>query len=255
LDDNKTINDYGIKENDILIITGVKQKQKDTLDEKSPKKDKKEMAVEYMNEHNILKGMGYDNIELITASLNLAKGDINLAIEYINGGFSLRSDTYNDQENPNNNSQEENKNAENQFDFSLQNIASIVKVLNKKNPDQTEKFLQSIQENDPEIITLIEENEEEFRTLISSKVNQGDIDVYNNFLRSQGIDTENNINNVINTEENNNSNEENKENLDINSNANNNNSIKLNKEEYEAVKRLQALGFSEIESCQAFFCF
>ena len=95
--------------------------------------------------------------------------------------------------------------------------ASIIKVLCMNNPEKLPSILNTLKEHSPGLIDLIKQYEADFKNLLISPVTQEDITIFQQIhRRPQGPQ------------------------------------IRLTKEESDAVKRLQELGFSQAEAVQAF---
>ena len=97
LDDNKTLEDYQIKEENIIIMMNTKPKQKTNNQsigeikvpsrkrEEPPKNEEEKPNIYDSVQVNQLLEMGYDK-EQVKKALNAAHGDIQLAIEFLSTG-------------------------------------------------------------------------------------------------------------------------------------------------------------------------
>ena len=266
LENSLSLFDYGIKEDNVLIMMNLKPKViskivEEVKDVKNTETKKKSIeSFSYPIETKVLVEMGF-SIEQAQLSLEASKGDINLAIEFIEKGLSdnnkeLIGEKEEEHEEEHEEELEEEHEEEHDEDDQqeetpikvLENIASIVKFLSKNDPNEIQNVLISLNQHHPEMIDLITENEAEFNKLVSKPVNDEDIRAYKRF---QGEDLNN---------ETENSKEENKEDIknvedDDNENNEKKTNIKLSEEDYDAVQRLKSFGFSEEDSVEAYFAF
>jgi UV excision repair protein RAD23 len=122
----------------------------------------------------------------------------------------------------------------------LRNIASVVKVLCYNNPSQLQNILLTLQQNSPELMELIRENEEEFKGLIQQPITDDDVKAFQDFNQQarggqggqgQGQGGEPGVSRTQDGRE----------------------VIRLSKQDYDSVGRLKEMGFSEMDSVQAFF--
>lgn len=244
LEDAKTLEEYKINEESVLIMMNAKVKPKNLPDsqpkqetktevkeeqkkEEKPKEVKPKEVKDYTKEINSLVEMGFAKTEA-EAAIKAAKGNIQLAIEFLYNGLP-EEDPIPDEDDVEMN--EDNEEGENQSAEikELAKIASIIKVICVQQPNALEGILASIEEQDPQLMELIRQNEEVFRTLLNQPVTNQDIKNFQDFQdNSQGGGHEERRNPP--------------------------GTIELTKEEFEAVKRLREFGnFTDAEIVQAYF--
>ena len=244
LEDAKTLEEYKINEESVLIMMNAKVKPKNLPDsqpkqetktevkeeqkkEEKPKEVKPKEVKDYTKEINSLVEMGFAKTEA-EAAIKAATGNIQLAIEFLYNGLP-EEDPIPDEDDVEMN--EDNEEGENQSAEikELAKIASIIKVICVQQPNALEGILASIEEQDPQLMELIRQNEEVFRTLLNQPVTNQDIKNFQDFQdNSQGGGHEERRNPP--------------------------GTIELTKEEFEAVKRLREFGnFTDAEIVQAYF--
>lgn len=243
LEDTKTLEDYKINEESVLIMMNAKVKPKNAppivnpnqetkkeveqKKEVKPKETKQQEVKDYSKEIGSLVEMGFAKSEA-EAAIKAAKGNIQLAIEFLYNGLP-EEDVIPDEDDVEMN--EGNEEGENQSAEikELAKIASIIKVICVQQPNALEGILASIEEQDPQLMELIKQNEEAFRTLLNQPVTNQDIKNFQDFQdNSQGGGHEERRNPP--------------------------GTIELTKEEFEAVKRLREFGnFTDAEIVQAYF--
>ncbi len=231
LDDSKTLKDYNIKEENVVIMMNSKAKPKvqpsppqpETKpqelppEKKEPSTSPSEVNKPDLNEKvNSLVDMGYEK-EKVEKALNAANGNLDLAIEYLSSGNIPEK---NEQAQSSNLGNDNNNSS---LPFELKKNAAIMKIVCQRNPNKIINILNNIKDREPTTLNLIKQHEEEFKRLLVSPISQEDITIFRNFQqelrsrRSGGVQ------------------------------------IKLTKEESDAVKRLQDLGnFTKSEVLQAF---
>lgn len=231
LEDAKTLKDYNIKDENVIIMMNAKTKAKINPPQEQPpssispsnpievpKSSEESNKSASVDKVNSLVDMGYEK-EKVEKALNAANGDINLAIEYLTSGNIPERNQQNQQ---NSNSGNNNTNSSN-LPFELRQNASIIKIVCQRNPNKIFSILNNMKEKSPHLFNLIKQHEQEFKNLLVSPISQEDITIYRNFQqevrgrRPGGLQ------------------------------------IRLTKEESDAVKRLKELGnFSQAEVLQAF---
>ena len=231
LEDAKTLKDYNIKDENVIIMMNAKTKAKINPPQEQPpssisppnpievpKSSEESNKSASVDKVNSLVDMGYEK-EKVEKALNAANGDINLAIEYLTSGNIPERNQQNQQ---NSNSGNNNTNSSN-LPFELRQNASIIKIVCQRNPNKIFSILNNMKEKSPHLFNLIKQHEQEFKNLLVSPISQEDITIYRNFKqerrgrRTGGLQ------------------------------------IRLTKEESDAVKRLKELGnFSQAEVLQAF---
>ena len=231
LDDSKTLKDYNIKEENVVIMMNSKAKPKvqpnppqpETKPQELPpeKKEPSESPSEanksnFSDKVNSLVDMGYEK-EKVEKALNAANGNLDLAIEYLSSGNIPERSEQTQSTGLGNNSNNSN------LPFELKKNASIMKIVCQRDPNKIISILNNMKDRDPTTLNLIKQHEEEFKRLLVSPISQEDITIFRNFQQELRARRTGGV------------------------------KINLTKEESEAVKRLQDLGnFSKSEVLQAF---
>jgi UV excision repair protein RAD23 len=232
LEDAKTLEDYKIKEGNVIILMAAKKKQapppqpqpepqaqqnSESKPEEQPKNDTaNQNKPDYTDKINSLVEMGYEK-EKVEKALNAASGSIELAIEFLNSDNIPEPN----QVNQNMGGGSVNIPGTGNMPAELVQQASIMKILCMNNPQKITSLLNIFKERHPDLINLIKQYETEFKNLLVAPISQEDINIFRQFeqemRRPQGP------------------------------------AIRLTKEESDAVKRLQSLGnFSQAEAVQAY---
>ena len=230
LDDAKTLEDYKIKEGNVIIMMATKKKQVEQPPQPVPNPNPQpnsqpnpqpqeqpktnENKPDYSDKVNSLVDMGYEK-EKAEKAIAAAQGSIDLAVEFLNSGNIPEPGANTGNVNiPSSGSSNSNLPDE------LKKNASIIKILCMNNPEKITSLLNIFKERHPNLINLIKLHEAEFKNLLVSPISQEDInnfqEIQQELRRPQGP------------------------------------SIRLTKEESDAVKRLQELGFSQAEAVQAY---
>jgi UV excision repair protein RAD23 len=231
LDDSKTLKDYNIKEENVVIMMNSKAKPKvqpnppqpETKPQELPpeKKEPSESPSEanksnFSDKVNSLVDMGYEK-EKVEKALNAANGNLDLAIEYLSSGNIPERIAQTQTSSLGNNNNNSN------LPFELKKNASIMKIVCQRDPNKIISILNNMKDRDPTTLNLIKQHEEEFKRLLVSPISQEDITIFRNFQQELRARRTGGV------------------------------KINLTKEESEAVKRLQDLGnFSKSEVLQAF---
>ena len=227
LEDAKTLEDYKIKEGNVVIMMATKKKQVEQPPQPAPPNPNpqpvpnpnpqpnpqpqeqpkpSENKPNYSEQVNSLVDMGYEK-EKAEKAIQAAHGSVDLALEFLNSG-NIPESTGNVNISGSGLPPELVKNA------------SIIKIICMNNPEKITGLLNMFKERHPNLINLIKLHEEEFKNLLVSPITQEDInnfkEIEQELRRPQGP------------------------------------SIRLTKEESDAVKRLQELGFSQAEAVQAY---
>ena len=211
LEDAKTLEDYKIKEGNVVIMMATKKKQVEQPPQPAPNPNPQpvpnpnpqpnpqpqeqpkpsENKPNYSEQVNSLVDMGYEK-EKAEKAIQAAHGSVDLALEFLNSG-NIPESTGN---------------------------VNIIKIICMNNPEKITGLLNMFKERHPNLINLMKLHEEEFKNLLVSPITQEDInnfkEIEQELRRPQGP------------------------------------SIRLTKEESDAVKRLQELGFSQAEAVQAY---
>ncbi len=256
--DTKKLCDYNIKEENVIIMMSSKVKpvNVNTTPQEEAKKEEKldstnkpttttqqgttpqpqiqpqsqpKPKKDYSSEVKMLMDMGFPKAESESA-VNAAKGNINLAIEFLSTGIPENLPVGDDE-----------MGEDGQGDTSaIRNIASLVKILCQNDPSKFQNLLLSLQQTSPEIVELIQENEAEFKELIQAPITEEDIRNFQAFNQSSGLGSGMSSGSGA-------------ESGSMQRGPHGENVIRLSKEDYDAVKRLKELGFDEREAAQAFF--
>jgi len=254
LDDSKKLHEFNIKEANVIVMMNAKAKpvnvQKEEVKIEDKQVDKslnqntssniqtqnttkiepiKNTERDYSSQVKTLLEFGFPKEEC-EAAVKAAKGDVNIATEFLLNGI------------PNNLYPDEHEGVSinegldsNSPSALLKNIASVVKVLCYNNPSQLQNILLTLQQNSPELMALIRENEEEFKNMIQQPITDNDMTAFQEFNRqATGESSSGQRENLSQSHDG----------RDV---------IKLNKQDYDAVGRLKELGFSEMDAVQAFF--
>ena len=213
LKDEKTLEDYKIKEGDFIIMVTAKVKPKNvdsqqnketTEPKKEEEKKEEEKKVEekkeekpktvpkqenkseekYTTQLNSLIEMGIEKSQA-EGAIKAAKGQIDKAIDYLYNGIpeGLNDEDAQDNEHY----QEGDENGEGEEEDPLKKVASIAKVLCQNNPASLTSLLQNIQQNDPDLFNLIKENEEEFKNLLEQPITEQDRRTFINFSQEMNM--------------------------------------------------------------------
>ena len=227
LEDAKTLEEYKIKEGNVIIMMLLKPKkveakpepnQKEELQQQEPpKNEENKPQPQYTEQINALVDMGYEK-EKVERAIKAANGSIDLAVEYLN------EEQIPNQNEPNTGNANSNipSSSNSNLPEELKKNASIIKCLCMNNPEKLPSILTNLKEHSPQLFELIKQHEEDFKNLLVSPLSEEDIrnfqSIQQELRRPPG------------------------------------HSIRLTKEESDAVKRLQELGgFSQADAVQAYF--
>ena len=226
LEDAKTLEEYKIKEGNVIIMMLLKPKkveakpepnQKEELQQQEPpKNEENKPQPQYTEQINALVDMGYEK-EKVERAIKAANGSIDLAVEL------LHEDQIPNQNEPNTGNANSNipSSSNSNLPEELKKNASIIKCLCMNNPEKLPSILTNLKEHSPQLFELIKQHEEDFKNLLVSPLSEEDIrnfqSIQQELRRPPG------------------------------------HSIRLTKEESDAVKRLQELGFSQADAVQAYF--
>ena len=226
LEDAKTLEEYKIKEGNVIIMMLLKPKkveakpepnQKEELQQQEPpKNEENKPQPQYTEQINALVDMGYEK-EKVERAIKAANGSIDLAVEYLN------EEQIPNQNEPNTGNANSNipSSSNSNLPEELKKNASIIKCLCMNNPEKLPSILTNLKEHSPQLFELIKQHEEDFKNLLVSPLSEEDIRNFQSIqqeLRRPPGQT-----------------------------------IRLTKEESDAVKRLQELGFSQADAVQAYF--
>lgn len=261
LDNSKTLEDYQIKENNIIIMMNTKVNPQNSLPPKniessesqkfeenkeepkkneqkkeSEKKEQNQQVGKYSQQISSLIDMGFEKSQA-EAAIKAAHGHIELAIEYLYNGIPEGdlNDLDIDVEDEHEHGEDEGDEGEDNDDDPVKNVASVAKILSRNNEGALSELLQRIQQNNPDLMNLIKEREDEFKAFLEEPINNNDYIIFQRLSQNMGLGG---------YEEEHQENEEDSGQIRIN----------LTSEEIEAVKRLKELGnFSENDVVQAYF--
>jgi len=181
--------------------------------------------------------MGFPQEEAKSA-INVARGDLTLAVEFLYNGIP-------------DNLPEEGEGGQEPVDNVLKTMASIFKISCMNNPAAMTTLLNNLSQTQPELVQLIQQNEEQFRTLISQPISEEDIAAFQRFSQRQGGQGQGSGlggQGGLGSQGQGQGQQQQQQ-------PGGRGQIRLTKEEFEAVNRLKAFGFSEMDSVQAFFAF
>jgi UV excision repair protein RAD23 len=260
LQDSKTFIECNLKENIPLTMMQTKIKPKNVEEKKVEEKLEKDnkdtvskiSVKEYPDQIKHLKEMGYSETEARVA-INASNGNVSQAIDILTNGPGLPnipqfSEFLDAEEEEEEGLIELNSDAINNIDISqpnaIKNISSVVKVLLSEDPDQLENILEDMEDFNPRIIEFIKQNESEFRNLITQPITQDDLTRFNQLLGGDAEECEHHDGDEMD------------ENVggegDHFNNENVQNQQNLSPTDMEAIERLKALGFTEVEVIQAY---
>ena len=262
LEDSKKLEDYQIKEETIIImmISKVKpkninssseisqpkkeeKKEENKKETKKPEKPKeKKQEQNFTQQINSLVDMGFERAQA-EAAIKAAKGQIDLAIEYLYNGIP-EGKTDNDltQEQQAQEEGEEGGEDNNDNDDPVKNVASIAKILCKNDPSTLATLLQNLQQTDSDLFNLIKEREEEFKNYLEQPIDNNDYKAFQNFGSQLGMAGLPSLGGGLGS-------------LGGSSHGTGQRQIRLNltQQDREAINRLKDLGnFSEAEVIQAY---
>ena len=259
LEDSKTLEEYKIQDGGIIIMMNSKVKPKNIksqpytdsflpkIEEKNlnqnleTKIDNKNQQTnqqdnKYTQQLNTLIEMSFERSKGEKA-IKAARGQIDLAIEFLYNEFQ---EGINNKENLDDvqmkEREEEEKNEEKLEieDDPVKNVASIAKVLSKNNQAAMVELMNTIQQNDPDLLELIKEREFEFKSLLEEPINDGDYRVFQRFGHNLKLEEQ--------------------EEKQIHNSGQKEIRVNLTPAEQDSITRLKDLGnFSEDDVIQAYF--
>lgn len=257
IEDSQTLKDLEIVDGCIVIMMSVKAKPKNVEkakveESKQEEKVEKEVEKEVKKEEpkivqpkpeadyskeikSMVEEMGFPREES-TVAIKAAKGNLSLAIEFMYNGIpdnlpnleeGGQSSSGGGMANP------------------IKKIASMIKVMCQGNPSNLQNILLALQQSSPEILDMIRENEDEFKSLVSQPITEEDMRTFQEFnqgmqgqvpgqMQGQGQAQGHGGGGRTGT------------------GGRGQNTIRLTQEEFEAVNRLKAFGFTEMEAVQAY---
>ena len=214
LEDSKTIEDYQIKSDNIIIMMNTKPKPKVQNDE-SKKEEEPKKEEEKIN-----------------------KEEEQSKKEEEQPKKEEESQKEKEQENKSNSTGNSGNTGNVRLPMELRRNASMIKVLCRDNPEKIFVILDNLKARNPALLNKIKEHEEEFKSLLVSPINQQDIDSYKLMeedVKALSIPRE-------------------REEGEEGEGGEGGIKISLSPEELQAVNRLKELGdFNENEILQAYF--
>ena len=229
-----------INKQDDIVVEDNKDKQKlnnNSSNNNQHNHNNQQSQTNYSEQVKTLVEMGFPQ-EYSEAAIKAAKGNVSLAIEFLYNGIPSNIENQNNNSgngnsgNLNNNSGQS-SNPTSSLD-AVKRIAQIIKVLCANNPSHLQNIIQELSRSRPELISLIQQHENEFKAIIQSEVTEDDIKAFQDYSNELGLGEGSGQGQGQGRRE---------------------NQIKLSKEEYDAIQRLKAYGFSELDCVQAYFAF
>jgi UV excision repair protein RAD23 len=262
LEDSKQLSDYNLADDHVIMMISSKAKpinvnkqEEEKKEEPVPKTDKPKSEISkpvankpvqatksYDKEVQSLVDMGFGR-EQSTQALTAAKGDVQLAIEYLYNGIPSVGGGLNPQLHEFMDEDEEDEEYEGPMlddllspevlatldlnnPNTIKTIASVVKIITSQDSSQLPDLLADIEETNPEIIEYIKNNESAFREELEKPLSEQDLVFFNNFAGAP-------------------SGEPNEE-------QGGEQQLEVEGVDKEVVERLKALGFTEEECIQAY---
>ena len=178
-----------IEEPDKEIPKKIKEPEKKEEQQKQANLQSNISNSEYSSQINTLVDMGYE-LEDVEKAINAAKGNTNLAIEYLNSDDDyLNSDNsepipqmqiQDNNQNQNNQNQNQKQQIHNRnLPLELKRNASFIKCICKDDPKIVFGLLSYIEQKNPVLMEKIKEYEIEFKNFLVSPISQEDIDNFN----------------------------------------------------------------------------
>ena len=251
LDNAKTLADYKIGNEFVLILMNNKVKPKNVpVQPEQPQQQPqqtneqpkaqpqpqaqqpkpKEPEKDYSAQISSLVEMGFENSQA-DAAIKAAKGNVELAIEFLYNGIPENL--------PNLDEMSQNSQSSAQNMTPVQKVASIVKVICSRDPSALQIILANIQQNDPDLFQQIKDNENEFKELISKPLDENDLAAFMQYNRE--MEGEGGLPGMGGTGSH-------------GGQRQGGATIQLTKEESEAIKRLMDLGnFDKTDVLQTYF--
>ena len=269
LDNAKQLKEYNLLDGNVIIMMNstVKPKPKEPEPEKKKEEDKKpdtttttntnttnttttvkkeeqpkpqRVEKNYDKEVNDLVDMGFSKEEA-KACIKAARGNLSLAVEFLGSGIpdnlppedmDLGSGSGGQGQGQ---GQEQTGDRQSQTTALLKNIASIVKVISQNDETQLANMLQAVEQSDPALFNLISENQDQFKKLITEPVSEEDLRAFNEFSQRGQLGRQGGSGQTGGQR------------------PRQDGKIPVTKDEMDAINRLKAFGFSEMDVVQAYF--
>ena len=260
LEDSKTLEDYKIKDESTIIMMNSKVKPKNVQpqsntdssqpkaeekkpeekkpEEPKPKKEEKQQKPpeqQFTQQINSLVDMGFER-EKAEAAIKAARGQIDLAVDFLYNGIPEGiNDNIDDLDMEEGQDEEEGDDNGGEEADPIKTVASIAKILCHDNPGALSELLQSIQQTNPDLFSLLNEREDEFKSLLEQPISEDDYRAFHRYGRNLGLEGEG------------------EEHPHHHGEGHGQIRINLTPQEREAVQRLKDLGnFEEAEVVQAY---
>jgi UV excision repair protein RAD23 len=190
LEDSKTLEEYQIKNENVIIMMNTKprpkpnpqpveqpkpesqKKEEAEKKEEQPKKEEDKPKPNFSEQINSLVEMGYER-EKVEKALNASNGNIDLAIEFLSSG-NIPEPSANNQ----NNQQSQSNATSSNLPLELRRNASLMKIVCRDQPEKIISILNSLKQKNPALLNKIKEHQQEFQNLLVSPITQEDIDTY-----------------------------------------------------------------------------
>ncbi len=215
LDDSKTLGDYKIQEESVVVMMNSKVKpinvggvpssntissQPKPEEKKEEKKIEKKQEIPKKEEKKFteqiksLVDMGFDKSQAESA-IKAAKGQIDKAIDFLYNGIP---EGLNDNDSGQGGEQQsqaqeqakapgEESNQQEEDEDPVKTVASVAKILCKSNPSTLTILLQNIQHTDPDLMNLIKQREEEFKNFLEEPINEQDYRAFQKYQQKMGL--------------------------------------------------------------------
>ena len=136
----------------------------------------------YTKELDKLLEMGFEK-EKAYEAIKYAKGNMELAIEYLYNGISNKNNNQNSSMEVNVGDEDDEENGEDFEDttFLLKKLASVIKILSKEKEKKKDEILEIIQKYNFSLFQFIKENEDEFNLYFFSPITSDDYKNYEEF--------------------------------------------------------------------------
>ena len=188
LENDKTLEEYGIKENNHIIMMNTKTKTlknesksnpvnyqenptqiKTQIDPKNKPNISEILSDNWTIQVNSLVDMGFERSQ-VEAAVKAANGRIDLAVEYLNNGIP---DNKVNNNNSRNNKVQRQKNKDD-ITKELKKQAGVIKMLCKDNIFRIFEILNNIKKNDPGLMRLITDYRNDFKNYLDSPITEED---------------------------------------------------------------------------------
>ena len=208
-----------------------------TVKKEEPKPQPQRVEKNYDNEVNELVDMGFSKEES-KACIKAARGNLSLAVEFLGSGIpdnlppedmDLGSGSGGLGQ-----GQEQGGDRQSQTTALLKNIASIVKVISQNDETQLANMLQAVEQSDPALFNLISENQDQFKKLITEPVTEEDLRAFTEFTQRGQMGRQGGSGGQGQRQR-------------------QDGKIPVTKDEMDAINRLKAFGFTEMDVVQAYF--